>query len=447
MTEHHSDFVSHLAKIYKPKIYVELGLYEGETLKKVQPHAKKCYGVDIKLNQHLQELGKLSNVSICNETTDEFFKNYKDDPIDMIFIDADHKYSSAFLDFQNSLKFLAPNGIVIFHDTDPVEDKYINPMLCGDSYKLVELLENHPEFNIVTLPIAEAGLSVVTRKNSTRVISRNANSKEWKAIVLGSKGMLGNYIYKYFKSVGADVVGLTRNEIDVKSCTRVRVEEVLKNFTSSEKKNIIINCIGLIKPSGGSPMDYSRVNSLFPHILESICLENGWKLIHPSTDCVFGGRGKYLETDLSDAEDVYGVSKLSGEPIHSTVIRVSIIGEELVHKYSLLEWFRTNKGGKCKGFTNHLWNGITCLEYAKVIEKIIKGNLFWKGPRHIYSPRTVTKYELLKIINEVYDLRIEIEQVETKEPCDKTLFSIYKMDFGIPDLMEQIKEMKEFKYD
>ena len=38
---HHSDFIAILASVYKPNLYVELGLYEGETLSKVLPHAKK----------------------------------------------------------------------------------------------------------------------------------------------------------------------------------------------------------------------------------------------------------------------------------------------------------------------------------------------------------------------------------------------------------------------
>ena len=50
MTMHHSEFIGYIANIYKPNTYVELGLYHGETLKKVIPHAKKLYGVDINQN-------------------------------------------------------------------------------------------------------------------------------------------------------------------------------------------------------------------------------------------------------------------------------------------------------------------------------------------------------------------------------------------------------------
>jgi len=45
---HHSDFIAVLASIYKPKVYVELGLYQGETLAKVRPYIGRGYGVDMK---------------------------------------------------------------------------------------------------------------------------------------------------------------------------------------------------------------------------------------------------------------------------------------------------------------------------------------------------------------------------------------------------------------
>ena len=32
---HHSDFIANITKIYTPKVYVELGLYQGETLSNV----------------------------------------------------------------------------------------------------------------------------------------------------------------------------------------------------------------------------------------------------------------------------------------------------------------------------------------------------------------------------------------------------------------------------
>lgn len=161
---HHSDFIRHLASFYRPNIYLELGLYDGETFNKVAPFAIRKIGVDIKPT-HIQ--GEL-----FVETTDKFFEHFTEE-VDMIFIDADHSYSSVLKDFENSLKILKPNGIILLHDTDPETDTLFDFGYCGDAYRIVPYLESRLDLNITTFPITEAGLSLVTRKNSTRVSLRH----------------------------------------------------------------------------------------------------------------------------------------------------------------------------------------------------------------------------------------------------------------------------------
>ncbi len=173
---HHSTFIGHLASIYRPNTYVELGLYKGETLCKVLPFAKTIYGVDMNIHSEVEELKHNNNVKIYACKTDEFFENFNE-RIDMAFIDADHSLESAQKDFENVLNRLNLGGIIILHDTDPEEDRLIHPGYCGDSYKIVELLEKRTDINIVTFPLTEAGLSIVTRVNDTRTLRRQALSR------------------------------------------------------------------------------------------------------------------------------------------------------------------------------------------------------------------------------------------------------------------------------
>lgn len=264
--------------------------------------------------------------------------------------------------------------------------------------------------------------------------------ENWHVIVLGSKGMLGNYVYKYLYKKGFHVFGITRNEIDARFATVSIIDKLLVSLVSPEKNILIINCIGLIKPLNATPQEYIIVNSMFPHLLENVCMAHGWKLIHPSTDCVFDSRGNYKEDDLIDAKDIYGTSKAAGEPLYSTVIRTSIIGEEFYHKYSLIEWIKSNFGKSVKGFINHKWNGITCLQYAILIEYITLNNLFWKGPRHIFSPMPISKCELIKLVNSIYNLGITVEEVSAEKACDKTLSTIYSI-LPIPDIKDQVRQM------
>ena len=143
-----------------------------------------------------------------------------------------------------------------------------------------------------------------------------------------------------------------------------------------------------------------KINSCFSLELIQLCEKIEVPLIQVGTDCVFSGkRGEYLEDDDHDETGAYGISKSLGEPSSCTVIRTSIIGRELYNKKSFLEWVLSNDGKTINGYENHIWNGITCLEWSKLIEKIINQNDFWKGTKHFISPTQTSKYDLVKMIS------------------------------------------------
>ena len=72
--------------------------------------------------------------------------------------------------------------------------------------------------------------------------------------------------------------------------------------------------------------------------------------------------------------------------------------------------------------------------------------LFWKGVRHIFSPLPVSKFELVGIINNIYNLNIKINEYETDKDVNKTLTTIFDTNsiFQLPDIKEQIIEMKKY---
>jgi len=256
-------------------------------------------------------------------------------------------------------------------------------------------------------------------------------------VIFGSNGMLGNYLKTYF-SKNYEIQSFTRKEIDLTSD-----EKNIKHFLSENIKNedIIINAAGIIKQRNYNELELIKVNSIFPHLLKD--LDN--KIIHISTDCVFSGsKGFYTESDLHDCTDDYGKSKSLGENEELTIIRTSIIGEEINNKKSLLEWVKSQTNKTIDGYTNHIWNGVTCLELCKIIDNIIINNNFWKGVKHIFSPNYVSKYDLICMINDIYNLNITINKKETENHCIRTLSSNYDY-FFVNDLIEQLKEIKSFK--
>jgi len=262
-----------------------------------------------------------------------------------------------------------------------------------------------------------------------------------RVVVLGKSGMLGRYVYTYLKRI-FDVIGTNRADLDALSI--VSPHSLSLYFNSGD---IVINCIGIIPQRGSNnTLNFIYVNSLFPHFLQEACVLRDAKLISVSTDCVFSGRdGYYNENSQPDAVDIYGRTKSLGEPVDATIIRTSFIGEELKNKVSLIEWVKQNRGGIIGGYTNHYWNGITCLQFAKVCEYIIKENLFWKGVKHVFSPTLLTKCSLIESISEAFGLGISVEPVSNQEPCNRVLTTV-KTDIKIPipNLRSQIKDLAVF---
>jgi dTDP-4-dehydrorhamnose reductase len=299
--------------------------------------------------------------------------------------------------------------------------------------------------------------------------------------VLGCKGMLGNYVYNYLKNMPTEnkksiiVYGVDRQTFDVCKNSISVLKDFIQEKTSAllyvaEKAEIfVINCIGLIPQSVGSQQlnidtlkvenNYIKINSVFPQQLATMCDCMGFTLIHVTTDCVFSGQIpdslSYSEDDLPDDTTIYGRSKSLGEPEGCLVIRTSIIGEEINHRYSLLEWLKSNSThnnignekttakSSVKGFKNHLWNGITCYQCAKIIGVIINEGIHWTGTRHIFSPEPVSKCQLLQLMNDAYNLGVDIEPFDAVARSNKTLTSIYdtSKNFEIPPLKDQIEEM------
>lgn len=267
-----------------------------------------------------------------------------------------------------------------------------------------------------------------------------------RVFVVGSTGMLGNYVSTFLKEF-YEVIELNRNDIDVSSVTEEQLKAKFVHL-KIKKDDLVINCAGTIKPRVDQLGDLNAilVNSVFPRTLANVCEYYEVRMIHPTTDCVYSGKkGNYSENDNYDVYDVYGMSKALGEPKNCTVIRTSIIGEEVNQGRSLIEWVKSEKNKTVNGFTNHYWNGVTCLQFAKICKKIIEGNLYWNGTKHLHS-NTLNKKELVDLISKSFDLNVTVLEKQTDIPCDRSLSTIHGdlHKFEIPTLEDQLYELKNF---
>jgi len=124
--------------------------------------------------------------------------------------------------------------------------------------------------------------------------------------------------------------------------------------------------------------------------------------------CFSGKQGRYTEDDLPDADDIYGRTKALGEINYPNAItlRTSTIGHELQSRYGLLDWFISQQGS-CKGFKRAIFSGLPTVEFARVIRDIVIPRPDLHGIYHVAGP-AIAKYDLLKLIAEVYKKTIDI---------------------------------------
>jgi dTDP-4-dehydrorhamnose reductase len=293
-----------------------------------------------------------------------------------------------------------------------------------------------------------------------------------KVVVFGASGMLGSMLLRVLsKDNNLKLIGTVRNfEMKLKINNVTWKKFNIDCFKEKELKSIlsdapyIINCIGVIKPyiHDDNPIETERairINSLFPYILGNTAAQNGAKVLQIATDCVYSGfKGRYNECDKHDPLDVYGKTKSLGELYFTNMfhLRCSIIGFEQKNFLSLLEWFlKQPKNAKINGYTNHLWNGVSTMQFGKICLGVICNHEKLPHVHHIIPKDIVTKYELLQIFAEEFNRKdITITPVQAPIVVDRTLSTMnpelnkklwnnagYK---ETPTISEMITELNKF---
>jgi dTDP-4-dehydrorhamnose reductase len=244
-----------------------------------------------------------------------------------------------------------------------------------------------------------------------------------KVLVLGASGMLGNAVFRLLAdSPACEVVGCVRSpgvlrhfRDDLRARIRSGIDvdnlDTLIRVVAESKPTVIINCIGLVKQlaEANDPLLAIPVNALLPHRLARISQACGARFIHISTDCVFAGtRGNYRESDVPDAQDLYGRSKCLGEVAYpgSITLRTSIIGHELDSANGLVGWFLAQQGS-VKGYRRAIFSGLPTVELARVMRDIVIPNRALSGLYHVAS-KAINKNDLLSLIAREYRKTIEI---------------------------------------
>lgn len=272
-----------------------------------------------------------------------------------------------------------------------------------------------------------------------------------KVLVLGNKGMLGHVLYETLQanenSKKYDVIGVNRS-VDNKDSNSYTLDvlklDELEQFIKNKQPKYVVNCIGsLVEASINNPSLAIQTNSLLPHFLNEISEKYSFKLIHISTDCVFdGSKGRYKESDKKTETNYYGLTKNLGEINNdrNLTIRTSIIGPEIKLKTTgLFDWVISQKCNTIHGYSRAIWSGLTTIELAKFIIWSLDKEI--TGIVHATNSEGISKYDLIKIINDVFDLNIDLIK-NNDYKIDKSLLNEKIKNYNFPNYIQMINEIK-----
>jgi dTDP-4-dehydrorhamnose reductase len=286
-------------------------------------------------------------------------------------------------------------------------------------------------------------------------------------LILGVSGLIGHKLYQKLSTRFGDVFGTLHGDRSRFAWTGLFnglnvVEHVdVSNFAQLEgvlqaiSPDVVLNCAGITKrrPEINLSLQAIGVNALFPHRLAKWAELHNRRVIHFSTDCVFDGAvGNYTETSPTTGKDAYGQTKALGEIRydHTLTLRSSFIGRELSVHSELLDWLLQQRGNTIKGFTKALYSGISTIEMARIVGDLIEHHPEINGLHQLSTPEPISKYELLCMARDAFDVEVEIipdDTFEIKPTLDGSLLRS-KLQINLPTWPVMMRDLatEQFVY-
>ena len=134
----------------KAKTYLEIGVDQGKVFEII--HGPLKIGVDpVAPAKKVQQVLDKKNIYF-QKTSDDFFmidapvilKNRK---IDVAFIDGLHEYKQVLRDIENTLKYLAQDGVILVHDCNPWSKAAAIRALSFDEAIHIAKRDNYPDWD------------------------------------------------------------------------------------------------------------------------------------------------------------------------------------------------------------------------------------------------------------------------------------------------------------
>jgi len=253
-----------------------------------------------------------------------------------------------------------------------------------------------------------------------------------KVVVLGASGQLGSCLKK---------VSAERNFLDISFPSEqegnILDPELLDKLFVREQPEFVINCAAYTAvDKAEDEQDICRkVNRDGAAYIASACARHKATLVHISTDFVFRGNVPQLlsETDPTDPENIYGVTKLEGEEAIKEIfsryftIRTSWLYSEFGNNF-VKTMLRLGKEREQLGvIADQTGSPTYAIDLAGVIFDIIESGSESYGIYHYSNEGVTSWYDFSKAIFDISKTRVKVNPVKTSEYVTKAVRPAYSV--------------------
>lgn len=287
-------------------------------------------------------------------------------------------------------------------------------------------------------------------------------------LVTGAGGQLGHSI----KAIALNYPHLTFSFAD-RGMLDLSGDREVEQYLASNKVDVIINCAAYtaVDKAESEPEVADLINHKAVSRLAKYAKKYDIALVHISTDYVFNGKNysPYSETDSTDPQSVYGLSKLAGEKafaqsgVDGCIIRTSWLYSEYGHNFAKT-MLRLGRERDCLTVVS---DQVGTPTYAGDLAKVILESACDRGMAlsdqkerlvsetrpiiyHYSNEGVASWFDFAKAIFELEDISCKVSPIETQEyptPASRPQYSVLnkskiknEFDVDVPYWRDSLKE-------
>ena len=265
-----------------------------------------------------------------------------------------------------------------------------------------------------------------------------------KILITGANGMLAKEIKEKFAQ-GNELILTDVAELDITN------QEMVMKFVEKEKPECIINCAACTAVDKAEECYElaDKINGEGPTNLAKAAKASGSKLVHISTDYVFGGNldlsKDYKEDDKKEPVTVYGKTKLHGEQgIENNMDEYYIFRTAWLYGVGGNNFVKTmTKLGSTRDEINVVSDQHGSPTYAKDLTEIIYQAIEKQIPYGIYNATNegyTTWYDFTKEILKEQGIECKVNPVTTEEYIEMMKVTQAKRPFNSQMSKEKLEK-------